>query len=195
MTCAARITLDQVRSAATRIAGIAHQTPAVRSVHLSDALGVPVWLKLDTEQPTGSFKIRGAASRLMRLSPEERQRGVIAASSGNHGRAVAVVAQRLGIPATIVVSGLVPRNKLDAVRELGAELVVVGESQDDAMAEVTRRAGRDGTTIVPPFDDADVIAGQGTIALELFEQVPEPETIVVPLSGGGLISGNEFHRA
>lgn len=185
----AHLGIEDIRAAAARIAGIARRTPVKRSEGLSGELGLPVWLKLDTEQPTGAFKIRGAANRLLRMTADERARGVVTVSSGNHGRAVAYVARELGMTATIVVSRLVPANKLDAIRELGAELVVAGESQDESTAEMLSRAERDGSVVVSPFDDLDVIAGQGTVALELFEQVAEPRTIVVPLSGGGLLSG------
>lgn len=183
------ITLDDVEQAASRITGIVRRTPVIRSTFLSDCLGRDVWLKLETEQPTGSFKIRGAANRLLELEPDQRARGVIAASTGNHGQAVAHVARFLDIPATIVASRLVPANKLNAIRDLGADLVVTGRSQDDAIAEVTRRSQHDGSIVLPPFDDPAIIAGQGTVALEVLQQVPHTSCVVVPLSGGGLISG------
>lgn len=155
---------------------------------LSARCSADVRLKLETLQPTGSFKVRGAANKLLRLTEVERQRGVVAVSTGNHGRAVAYIAQRLGLTATVCVSEHVPANKLTAIRDLGARLIVGGESQD--AAEVTaRELAAGGMTLVHPFDDAAIIAGQGTIGLELLEDMPELTTLLVPLSGGGLIAG------
>src|SRR5699024_2757104 len=133
------VTLAQVRAAAGRIADLAIRTPVVFSDALSENVGNDVWLKLETHQPTGAFKIRGASNRILRLSEEQRRRGVLAASTGNHGRAVAYVARELGIDAVIAVSRLVPDNKLQAIRDLGAELVIAGEDQEDAMRAVTER--------------------------------------------------------
>lgn len=183
------VTLAQVRAAAGRIADLAIRTPVVFSDALSENVGNDVWLKLETHQPTGAFKIRGASNRILRLSEEQRRRGVLAASTGNHGRAVAYVARELGIDAVIAVSRLVPDNKLQAIRDLGAELVIAGEDQEDAMRAVTERARCGGGTVISPFDDPDVIAGQGTIGLEMAEQIPDLEVVLVPLSGGGLASG------
>ncbi len=152
-------------------------------------MGGDVHLKLETEQPTGSFKLRGAANKLLSLSEAERERGVVAMSSGNHGRAVAYVAGRLGVPATVFVSGRVPRHKQEAITALGAEVVVGGADLDAADAAARRLVSEQGRTWVSPFDDAAVIAGQGTIGLEILDDLPGVADVVVPLSGGGLISG------
>jgi threonine dehydratase len=159
-----------------------------RSAFLSDVAGAPVWLKLESTQTTGSFKIRGAASRMLALFETEKRRGVVAVSSGNHGRAVARVAADLGLVATVCLSSRVPAMKADAIRALGARVIVAGPTQDDAEAAALALAAG-GVTYIHPFDDPLVIAGQGTVGLELLEQLPQAETVVVPLSGGGLISG------
>jgi len=148
-----------------------------------------VRLKLETAQPIGAFKIRGAANALSRLDDGARARGVVCCSTGNHGRAIAYVAARLGTKATICMSSLVPENKLAAIRALDAEVRIAGGSQDDAQREVDRLVAEKGMTDIPPFDHPDVIAGQGTIGSELLEDWPDLDTVVVPLSGGGLIAG------
>ena len=150
---------------------------------------VPVTLKLESEQETGSFKLRGATNRLLAMSPEERARGVVAVSSGNHGRAVAKVAADLGVDAAICLSSRVPPVKVDAIRALGATVIVAGPSQDDADAEARRLVAEEGLTFVHPFDDPLVIAGQGTAGLEVMEDRPGTDVVVVPMSGGGLIGG------
>jgi len=182
------VTLQSIYAARAAIHGIALRTPLVPAPALAGAAG-EVRLKLETAQPIGAFKIRGAANALARLSPEALARGVVCASTGNHGRAVAYAARRLGGRATICMSRLVPANKLAAIRGLGAEVRIVGDSQDDAQSEVARLVAADGLTEIPPFDHADVIAGQGTIGIELLEDFPDLDTVVVPLSGGGLIAG------
>jgi threonine dehydratase len=150
---------------------------------------VPAWLKLECLQPPGSFKVRGAASRMLVLPPEQRARGVIACSGGNHGAAVAYVARLLGVPATVCVPESVDPVKLRAIRAGGAEAVVEGATYDDA-ERVSRRLERErGLSYVHPFDDPDVIAGQGTIGLELAEQVPGLAAVVAGVSGGGLAGG------
>ena len=148
-----------------------------------------VWLKLESLQRTGSFKVRGAANRLLKLTAPERARGVVAVSSGNHGRAVAEVARILGIPATICVPDWADPSKLRAIRAAGATLVRAGPSYDEADERAAEMAGRDGPTLVHPFDDADVIEGQGTVGLELAAQLPGLREVIVPLSGGGLVAG------
>ena len=178
-----------VEAAQARVAGIAVRTPLVPSLALSERTGVDVYLKLETVQPTGSFKVRGAASKLLTLSDAERRRGVVTASTGNHGRAVAYVARRLGIEATVCISAGVPAGKAQALGDLGANVEVVGESQIDALARAHSIADSQGAAFVHPFDDLDVIAGQGTIGLEIAEDLPEVRTVVVPLSGGGLLAG------
>jgi threonine dehydratase len=182
-------TLRDIHLARQRIAQLARRTPLLRSAGLSERAGAAVYLKLESLQETGSFKIRGAANKLLSLSAEERARGVIAVSSGNHGRAVAYVAQQLGVRAVICVSERVPAGKVEAIRRLGAELVVHGASYDEAEAHSLRLQAERGLTRVDPFDDPEVIAGQGTVGLELLEDLPQVDTVVVPLSGGGLISG------
>lgn len=181
-------TLEDVRSAASRIRETALLTAVRRSEALSAEAGVPVWLKLECEQETGSFKVRGAANALLQLTSAEREAGVVAVSSGNHGRAVAFVAGRLGVAATICISSRVPQVKVEAMEALGAEVIVAGPAQDDADVAARRLVER-GRTFIHPFDDPRVIAGQGTIGLELLDQVPGLEHVVVPLSGGGLAGG------
>ena len=181
--------LGDVFAARKAIAGIAVATPLVASAALSEAAGVEVLLKLETVQPVGAFKIRGAANALARLGEAERARGVACCSTGNHGRAVAHAARQLGIRAIVCLSSLVPAVKVAAIEALGAEVRRVGASQDDAQVEVDRLAADEGMTDVPPFDHPHVIAGQGTIGLELLEARPDLQAIVIPLSGGGLAGG------
>jgi threonine dehydratase len=183
------VTLRDVYLARRRIAPIVKRTPLIESPALTEGAGTFVYLKLENLQETGSFKIRGAANKMLCLTPEEKQRGVITVSTGNHGRAVAHVARKLGLKATICLSSAVPSNKVKALQRLGAEIVTHGQSYDEAMAHAFRLQGKKGLTWIDPFDDPLVIAGQGTIGLELLEDCPEINTIIVPLSGGGLISG------
>ncbi len=168
---------------------MAIRTPLVEAPELTRRTGVPVHLKLENVQRTGAFKIRGAANKLLSLPSEERARGVIAVSSGNHGRAVAHVARELGIRAVICMSRGVPVHKADVIRRLGAEVILEGASYDEAERQAGRMKEDLGLTMIHPFDDPSVIAGQGTIGLELLEDLPEVDTVVVPLSGGGLLSG------
>lgn len=182
-------TLDDVNRARRVVAAVARRTPLFHADTLSEHVGSAVYLKLENLQRTGSFKVRGAANRIAALSAEERARGVITVSTGNHARAVAWVAHRFGIPATICMSRRVPRGKVEAVRALGAEVLLCGESYDEAALECGRLERERGLTYIPPFDDPWVIAGQGTIGLELLEDLPQIDTALVPLSGGGLISG------
>ncbi|MFP3915422.1 MAG: pyridoxal-phosphate dependent enzyme [Actinomycetota bacterium] len=178
-----------IEEARRRIRGVAVRTPLVHSVALSDRVQREVFLKLETTQPTGAFKLRGAASKILSLSDDARSRGVVTASTGNHGRSVAYVARRLGIPARVCVSDGVPAGKLEALRQLGAEVEVVGTAQTEAVDRAMDIARHDGAAFIHPFDDPDVIAGQGTIAAEIVEDLPEVATVLVPLSGGGLLSG------
>jgi threonine dehydratase len=182
-------TLASVFAARRAIGPLALRTPLIRSDSLSARLPHEVFLKLETIQPTGAFKIRGAANALARRARELRISGVVCASTGNHGRAVAYAARQLGIQATICLSALVPETKVAAIEALGASIRRVGRSQDEAMAEVARVVAEQGMIEVPPFDDPAVIAGQGTIGLELMEDLPELDAVVVPLSGGGLAGG------
>jgi threonine dehydratase len=165
------------------------RTPLKPSSRLSDIAGAPVHLKLENSQTTGAFKLRGATNAILSLDAEARRRGVVTASTGNHGRALAQAAKAEGIRAVVCMSAMVPANKVDAIRALGAEVHIVGRSQDDAQEEVVRLVERHGLVEVPPFDDLAVVAGQGTIGLEIVEDLPEVETVVVPLSGGGLAAG------
>ncbi|MEX0582797.1 MAG: hydroxyectoine utilization dehydratase EutB [Sneathiella sp.] len=183
------ITIDDIRRARQRISGMVRQTPLVHSVTLSEAVGSDIYLKYEHLQITGSFKLRGATNAIRALSPEARAKGVIGVSTGNHGRGLAHAAKQLETRCIICMSELVPANKVEAIRGEGAEIVITGRSQDEAQKEVDRRVTEDGMTMLPPFDHADIIAGQGTLALEMLEELPDLETVIVPLSGGGLIAG------
>jgi threonine dehydratase len=183
------LTTADILGARRTIASLALRTPLVRADALSERLECEVLLKLETLQPTGAFKIRGAANALLSLSQEQRRRGVVCASTGNHGRAVAWVARSLGIPATICLSALVPEERAKAIEALGARVRRVGRNQDEAMEDVAHAVANEGMTEVSPFDDPQVISGQGTIGLELLEERPDLEAILVPLSGGGLAGG------
>jgi threonine dehydratase len=166
-----------------------YRTPLIESPLLSKISGCRIFLKLECLQVTGSFKIRGATNKMLSLKKEEKKRGVIAVSSGNHGRAVAYVARSFGIPAVVCVSETVPENKVSAIQDLGAEVLVVGKTYDEAAEGALQvQIGR-GLTMIHPFDDPFVIAGQGTIGLELLEEHPDIDTVIVPLSGGGLLGG------
>lgn len=183
------VDLEAVRSAQRAIRDLAVETPLLRADSLSEISNMAVHLKLETLQPTGSFKIRGAANLISRLPKEWRGRTVVCASTGNHGRAVAYAARALGYRAIVCLSSLVPKVKEDAIAALGAETRRVGTSQDDAMAEAAVLVRDEGCIPVPPFDHPDIVAGQGTIGLELIAAVPDLDSVIVPLSGGGLIAG------
>lgn len=183
------VTLADIHAARERIANKVVRTPTVLSHSLSGRFGVPVHLKLEHRQTTGSFKLRGASNAVASLSAEEKARGVVASSTGNHGRALAHAAKLEGMRAVICMSRLVPGNKLDEIRRLGADVRIVGNSQDEAQQEVERLVAQEGLVMLPPFDHADIIAGQGTLGLEMIEQVPDAALVLVQLSGGGLASG------
>ncbi|MFV3412962.1 hydroxyectoine utilization dehydratase EutB [Pseudomonas nitroreducens] len=183
------IPLVELYRARQRIQGLVRQTPLEHSASLSRLLGAPVYLKLESQQITGSFKLRGASNAIAQLSDEQKTQGVVAASTGNHGRALAHAARMLGVPATICLSQLVPANKVQGIRELGAEVRIVGNSQDDAQAEAERIARDHGAVLLPPFDHPQIIAGQGTLGLEILEQLPDVRQVLIPLSGGGLFGG------
>jgi threonine dehydratase len=183
------VTLNDIQAARLRIADKIEQTATVSSVSLSEIAGAPVFLKLEHRQTTGSFKLRGASNAVALLSPAEKSRGVVAASTGNHGRALAHAAKLEGVRAVICMSRLVPENKLAEIRRLGADIRIVGDSQDDAQDEVDRLVRDEKLTMVPPFDHPAVIAGQGTLGLEMIEAVPAAKTVLVQLSGGGLAAG------
>ena len=184
-----RLSLASIYSARRHLAGKVAMTPLLHSPSLSALAGTPVHLKLESHQPTGSFKLRGATHAVACLGSSELRRGVVTASTGNHGRALAHAAAAAGVRAVVCLSALVPQNKVDAIRALGAELRVVGRSQDEALHEAQRLAADEGLALVPPFDHPDVIAGQGTVGLEILEQLPEVGSVLVPLSGGGLLAG------
>ena len=183
------ITLDDVRAAAVRINGSVRRTPAVRSAAISRAVGADVTLKLENQQATGAFKERGAANRLAMLSESERKAGVIAMSAGNHAQAVARHASLLGIRAVIVMPRHTPANKVTRTAGWGAEVVLHGEMLADSAAHAHAMAAEQGLVFVHPYDDPGVMAGQGTLALELLEDAPELDTLVIPVGGGGLIAG------
>jgi threonine dehydratase len=181
-------TVDDIRTAAERIARLVDPSPVVRSPVLSQRIGRPVWLKLENLQPPGSFKVRGAANKLLALG-EQAGDGVITCSGGNHGAAVAYVSALLGVPATVCVPENVDPVKLATIQRAGAEAVVEGATFDEAVEVSLRLARERGLVYVHPFDDPDVIAGQGTIFLEVAEQVPDVAMVVAALSGGGLCGG------
>ncbi len=178
---------DDFRAASERLAGRIRRTPCRPSRALSERLGHPVWLKCEHHQETGAFKLRGATNAVLRLPPGTP--GVTTASTGNHGRALAHAARAAGLPAVICMSHLVPANKRAAIEALGAEARIIGASQDEAGLEAARLVREAGFALVPAFDHRDVIAGQGTLGLEMAEDVPNAATVLVPLSGGGLLAG------
>ncbi|MEA3277005.1 MAG: threonine ammonia-lyase [Pseudomonadota bacterium] len=181
--------LEDVRSAADILRGHIVDTPCIRSATLSDITGADVTLKLENLQFTGSFKDRGALVRLTALSEQERARGVIAMSAGNHAQSVAYHAQRLGIPAVIVMPQFTPNIKVERTRAFGAQVELHGESLSEAGVRAAQIAEQRDLVFVHPYDDLAVIAGQGTIALEMLTEAPELEVLVIPVGGGGLISG------
>lgn len=184
------ITLADVEAAATRIAGHVLRTPTMPAPRLSELTGAEVWVKHENMQATASFKERGAVNKLSRLSEAERARGVIAMSAGNHAQAVAYHARRFGVPATIVMPETTPLVKVENTRAHGAEVVLHGETLYDSAERAGAIAQERGLVFVHPYDDAAVMAGQGTVALEMLADVPELDTLVIPLGGGGLMAGN-----
>jgi threonine dehydratase len=189
MSASLPVTIEDIEAAARRISGRVLTTPLVASASLGKVCGVPVGLKLEHHQTTGSFKLRGATNAVLSLSADERVRGVIAASTGNHGRALAHAAKAEGAVATICMSHLVPENKVSEIRRLGADVRITGKSQDEAQEEVERLVADKGLVMVPPFDHPAVVAGQGTLGLEIIDQMPEVAMVLVPVSGGGLAAG------
>ncbi len=183
-----RLDAASIFEAAKRIRGWIARTPLTRAGFAAGQDG-ELFLKLECVQETGSFKLRGAANFLLASPSDRRARGVITASTGNHGRAVAWMARALGIPASVCVAAGTPGGKLEAIRRLGAVVQPSGRSQDEAEHHAKLCAEREGLLFVPSFDDPLIIAGQGTVALEIFEDRPDVDTIVVPLSGGGLAAG------
>lgn len=180
------ISLVDIFAARKNIMDLVIRTPLVQSPDLSKLAQTQVYLKIETYQKTGSFKLRGATNAIARVKPGQ---AVITASTGNHGRALAYAASQHNIQANICLSNLVPGNKVEAIKASGANLFIHGDSQDDALDYAITLAQREHMALIPPFDHPDVIAGQGTIGLEIIEQLPETATIVIPLSGGGLLAG------
>nr|WP_093378778.1 threonine ammonia-lyase [Flavimobilis marinus] len=187
----ARVTVDlaDLQEAARLLDGVAQRTPVATTRALSELAGVPVLLKCENLQRTGSFKVRGAYVRMARLSPAERERGVVAASAGNHAQGVALAARELGIHAVVYMPSDAALPKVAATRDYGAEVRLVGSSVDDALTAAHQDARATGAVLIHPFDHADIVAGQGTIALEILAQVPGVRTVLAPLGGGGLAAG------
>ncbi|MBM7807407.1 threonine dehydratase [Geodermatophilus bullaregiensis] len=178
-----------VADAAALLEGIVRRTPLEHSRALAERVGGPVWLKCENLQHTGSFKFRGAYTRLARLTPDERARGVVAASAGNHAQGVALAARMLGVRATVFMPESAPLPKVAATRGYGAEARLTGHTLTEALAAATAHARETGAVFIHPFDHRDVIAGQGTVGLEVLEQCPDVATVVVCTGGGGLVSG------
>jgi threonine dehydratase len=183
------VTLADIEAAAARIDGMVVRTPALYSLTLSRVTGAEVWVKFENLQFTAAYKERGALNKLLLMDVATRRRGVIAASAGNHAQAVAYHGARLGVPVTIVMPTSTPSIKVMQTEGHGARVLLHGELYDEAYAEARRIEGEEGLTFIHPFDDPEIMAGQGTVALEFLDQAPELDTLVVPIGGGGLISG------
>jgi threo-3-hydroxy-L-aspartate ammonia-lyase len=183
------VTPQHVRDAAARLSGIAHRTPVLSSRALDTQAGARVFLKCENFQRMGAFKFRGAYNRIVQLGPSQRRNGVVAFSSGNHAQGVALASNLLGVPAVIVMPSDAPKSKIAATQEYGAEVIFYDRHRSHRAEIAQRICAERGATLVPPFDDADIIAGQGTAALELLHDVEDLEVIVTPLGGGGLLSG------
>jgi threonine dehydratase len=183
------VTLQAIREARDLLTGVARVTPVAQADYLADRVGGPVWLKCENLQVAGSFKVRGAHVRLSRLTPEQRAVGVVAASAGNHAQGVAKAARGLGIATTVFMPVGAPLPKLAATRAYGAEIVTVGTTIDDALVAATEFSARTGAVLIHPFDHEDIIVGQGTVGLEILEQVPDVRTVLVCTGGGGLVAG------
>lgn len=186
------LAIRDVWKAQNRIRKTVQKTPLVFSHPLSDITGANIYLKLENMHETGAFKIRGAANKILSLTAEQRSKGVATFSTGNHGIAVAYLAKQLNIPATICISRRVPKEKVNKLKGSGALVEVVGDNQDDAEAFCKELEQKYGIAIIPPFDDPEIIAGQGTIGAEIMEELPEIDEAVIPLSGGGLLAGIAF---
>ncbi|MFF2521821.1 threonine ammonia-lyase [Streptomyces liangshanensis] len=183
------VILDDIRGAQKMLSGVARTTPVEGSRHLTELVGAPVLFKCENLQRTGSFKLRGAYVRIAGLSPEERAAGVVAASAGNHAQGVALASTLLGVRSTVFMPLAAPLPKVAATREYGADVRLHGQVVDETLAAAEEYAYETGAVFIHPFDHPDIIAGQGTVGLEILEQVPEVRTIVVGLGGGGLVSG------
>src|SRR5688572_5348606 len=180
---------QDIERAATSIRGVAARTPLLEAHWLSDKLGYEVRLKCENLQRAGAFKIRGAYTAIARLPESERKRGVITFSSGNHGQAVALAARIFGIKAVVVMPTTAPPIKVSGAKKLGAEVVLEGTTSTERHARAMQLAEAHGYVVIPPFDDPDIIAGQGTVALEILQDLPETQAVLVPIGGGGLLSG------
>ena len=183
------IALDDIEHARDRIRGKVHVTPMMTATRLGARAGVPLHLKCENFQKTGSFKVRGVLNKLAQLEPEQRERGVVTVSAGNHAQALAWAARAAGVRATVVMSTVASRTKIDASRGYGADVVLHGATNLDAFAKARALEAERGLTFVHPFDDDAVIAGAGTVGLEILQQAPPPDVVVVPVGGGGLIAG------
>lgn len=183
------VTLDELRAAAHIIEGVAVRTPLLQAEPVTERVGVPVWLKPESLQRGGAFKFRGAYTYLAQLAPEARSRGVIAPSSGNHAQAVALAAKLFGVPATVVMPTTVTAAKRAGAERLGARIELAGTTTQDRMDRALELVRAEGMTLVPPYDDRVIIAGQGTVGLEVMESLPDVETVIVPVGGGGLSAG------
>ena len=181
--------LDDISAAAEALVGVAHRTTTERSETFSRLCAGEVWLKFENRQKTGSFKIRGAYNKVRSLNEDERRAGVVAPSAGNHAQAVAFAARSAGVPATVYMPEAASLAKVGATEGYGATVRLVGDSVEESVAAARTAAEAEGKTLVHPFDDEDVIAGQGTVGLEILADVPDVDAIVVPLGGGGLLSG------
>ncbi|MCP2030303.1 threonine dehydratase [Okibacterium sp. HSC-33S16] len=182
-------TLEQLEAARVLVSRVAQETPMESSRYLAELLGAPVYLKCENLQRTGSYKIRGAYNRMAQLSDEEKARGVVAASAGNHAQGVAFAARELGITATIFMPVGVPLPKLQATKNYGAQVILRGHTVAEPLLAAAEYAEETGAIFIPPYDHIDVITGQGTLGLEIYDEVPAVETVIVPIGGGGLISG------
>ena len=183
------LSIRDIWEARKQISSVVKRTPLIYSPALSEITDAHVYLKLENLHETGAFKVRGAANKILSLTPEQQKRGVTTYSTGNHGLSVAYVARRLGIRAVICVSERVPQAKINAIRKSGAQLEIYGQGQDDAGVRCFQLQEEQGLTVIEPFDDPHIIAGQGTIGLELMEDLPKIDAVFAGLSGGGLISG------
>lgn len=194
MTTASAVTTDlvslsDIRAAAESLLPVAVRTPLLRAEWASEQLGMPVYLKPEMLQRGGAFKFRGAYAFLAGLTPDERGRGVVAPSSGNHAQAVALAARLFGVPATVVMPTTVTAAKRSGAERLGARVILAGTTTKDRMDRAVELVAAEGATLVPPFDDARIIAGQGTVGLEIVEDLPDAATVLVPVGGGGLSAG------
>jgi len=189
VTREALVTIDDIREAASGLVGVTGPTPLIAAPALSEAAGVPVYLKLENSHATGAFKMRGAWTAVRRLAPEERGRGVLTYSSGNHGQALAFAANRIGTRAVIVMPETAPEVKVQGVKKWGGETVFAGTTSEDRYERGLEIAEAEGLSVIPPYDHPDIIAGQGTAGLEIVDQLPEVEHVVFPVGGGGLGAG------